>query len=190
MLSNLVCNHTCEKQIWLQLCCRQILLSLVWLETELYWTPVSPITITNAVIRFWSHPFWNDWCSLHSDVRQTLSLSYAWRFDLIAACSCCLSGSSVHLICEEDWLVSYFSLCWSSLDKIMFVVFILLSNFPLSVNFIGKLALLQLSCSDCALRSIVILWCSFSTRLSTLVMDHLKHWLSTFLILMNFGSSM
>ena len=79
MLSNLVCNHTCEKQIRLQLCCRQILLSLVWLETELYWTPVSPITITNAVIRFWSHPFWNDWCSWHSDVRQTLSLSYAWR---------------------------------------------------------------------------------------------------------------
>ena len=130
MLSNLVCNHTCEKQIWLQLCCRQILLSLVWLETELYWTPVSPITITNTVIRFRSHPFWNDWSSLHSDARQTLSLSYAWRFDLIAACSCCLSGSSVHLICEEDWLVSYFSLCWSSLDKIMFVVFILLFKLP------------------------------------------------------------
>ena len=122
MLSNLVCNHTCEKQMRLQLCCRQILLSLVWLETELYWTPVSPITITNAVIRFWSHPFWNDWCSWHSDVRQTLSLSYAWRFEL--------SGSSVHLICKEDWHVFYFSLCWSSLDKIMFDVFILLFKLP------------------------------------------------------------
>ena len=35
MSSNSVCNHTCDKQIGLPLRGRPILLSLVWLQTEL-----------------------------------------------------------------------------------------------------------------------------------------------------------
>ena len=45
MSSNSVCNHTRDKQIWLPLRSRPILLSLVWLQTEL--TPLRIITITN-----------------------------------------------------------------------------------------------------------------------------------------------
>ena len=48
---------------------------------------------------------------------NTLLLSHPWRFDLVAAC---LSGSNVYLIWEEHY-VSYFSLCWSSVDKITFI---------------------------------------------------------------------
>ena len=70
------------------------------------------------------------------------------------------------------------------------------SHLLISVSFIGKLILLQLSCSDCALMSRVILYGSFLTGLGALVMHYLKHWLSAFLIfttasllLVNFASS-
>ena len=46
MSSNSVCNHTRDKQIGLPLCGRPILLSLVWLQTELDSTQ-SLVTITN-----------------------------------------------------------------------------------------------------------------------------------------------
>ena len=45
MSSNSVWNHTRDKQIGLPLHGRPILLSLVWLQTEL--DSLSPITITN-----------------------------------------------------------------------------------------------------------------------------------------------
>ena len=35
VMSNFICNHTCDKQIGLQLCGHLILLSIVWLQTEL-----------------------------------------------------------------------------------------------------------------------------------------------------------
>ena len=44
MLSNLVCNHTHDKQIGLPLCGRLILLSSY--DYRPNWTPLSPITIT------------------------------------------------------------------------------------------------------------------------------------------------
>ena len=55
---------------------------------------------------------------------NTLLLSHPWRFDLVAAC---LSGSNVYLIWEEHY-VSYFSLCWSSVDKITFITKYVYSN--------------------------------------------------------------
>ena len=109
---------------------------------------------------------------------------------MIAAFSCCLSDSSVHLIWEEDWYMSYFSLCRSSRVEIkpsagprrgsfitkhvncsVFIVFFKLAYIS---QLHRKLIPLQSSWSDCALRGFVILWGSFSIGLSALVMHHLK----------------
>ena len=51
MSSNSVCNHTRDKQIGLPLRGRPILLSLVWLQTELDSTQ-SYITITYQILGF------------------------------------------------------------------------------------------------------------------------------------------
>ena len=136
----------------------------------------------------------------------------ALRFDtIVCSCCLSGSGVSFHhLLSEGWWHASFYSATLqpcqrlaplrpsqrltslSSLDKnqafsqaskkLVHYQARLLQCFLLSsCSLLGKLMPLQSSFSDYALRIFVILWRFFST-VSTLVINHLKQWLSAFLI--------